>query len=211
MKKTIIFVLFIVFVSFIFGAYFYDKMPEQMASHWNFKGEVDGYMPRFLGLFLMPIVSLFMFGLFIFLPKIDPMKKNFEKFRKYYDGFILAIIGFLFYVYLLSLYANLGFEFNMSKMMIPALGVLFYYMGIMVKNAKRNWFVGIRTPWTLSSDKVWDKTHQKAGALFKLLGIIVVLSLFFEEYTMHFVLWPALALVVYLFVYSYVEYKKEKK
>ena len=201
-------VLFIV-VSFVLAFYYYPSMPDQMASHWNAKGEVDGNMSKFWGLFLMPILSIFMFGLFLLLPSIDPLKKNFVKFRAYYDWFVVVLLGFLLYIYLLTLLWNLGYVFNMSVMMVAAMGVLFFYIGYLLKNAERNWFVGIRTPWTLSSDKVWKKTHQLGGKMFKVSGIIAFCGLFFQEIAIWLVLVPVLFTALFLFVYSYFVYKKK--
>ncbi len=184
-------------------------MPEKMASHWNYKGEVDGYMQKSVGLFLMPILSVVLFVLFSFIPKIDPLKSNIEKFRKYYDEFIVLIIVFLFYIYLLTIAWNLGIKFNMNQMIPPAIGILFYYSGILIENSKRNWFIGIRTPWTLSSDNVWDKTHKIGGKLFKVSGIISLLGIFFGDYSMFFLLVPIIASSIYVTIYSYAEYRKE--
>ena len=186
-------------------------MPEKMASHWNTKGEVDGYMSKFWGLFLMPIILLGLFLLYVLIPKIDPLKENIAKFRKYFDGFIVLITLFLFYIYLLSIAWNLGKRFNMGQMMMPALGMLFYYCGILTENAKRNWFIGIKTPWTLSSERVWDKTHKIGGKLFKAAGLIAFLGIFFPNYAFYFILVPALLVAFYTIIYSYFEYQKETK
>ena len=211
MKKTTIIVLVVILLSFIAAVYFYPQMPEKMASHWNAQGKVDGYMPKFWGLFLMPIVSVGLFLLFLLIPKIDPLKKNIEKFRKYFDWFIVLIIAFLFYIYLLTVFWSLNFRFNMAAMMIPALGILFYYMGILTENAERNWFIGIRTPWTLSNNIVWKKTHKLGGKLFKIAGIIAVIGVLFQKYALLFVLVPAISVAAYTIVYSYFEYKKQVK
>jgi len=181
-----------------------------MASHWNIQGQVDGYMPKFWGLFLMPFISLAMFLLLILIPKIDPLKENIEKFRKYFDGFIILITLFLFYLYLLTIFWSLGYRFDMSRFLVPALGILFYYCGVLIEKSKRNWFIGIRTPWTLSSDRVWDKTHQLGGKLFKLAGIIALLGIFFPSYSFFIVLIPVIAASIYTVVYSYLEFRKEK-
>ncbi len=200
-----------IILAFAVGVYFYPQMPDKMASHWNFYGQVDDYMPKFGGLFLMPVISLAMFLMFLAIPRIDPLKANIDKFRKYFDIFIVLIILFLFYIYLLSIAWNLGFEFNMIRFLAPAFGFLFYYAGILVENAKRNWFIGIKTPWTLSSDKVWDKTHQLGGKLFKISGIIAFLGIIFPSYAILLVLAPVLLFTVYTVLYSYLEYRKEVK
>jgi len=209
MRRNEIIILGIILLSFAIGIYFYPEMPDKMASHWNTQGKVDGYMSKFWGLFLMPIVSIGLLFLFILIPKIDPLKENIEKFRKYFDGFIVLMIAFLFYIYLLTVFWNIGIRFNMAQLMIPALGILFYYCGILVENAKRNWFIGIRTPWTLSSEAVWDRTHKIGGKLFKIAGIISFLGIFLPRYAILFVIIPAISVAVYTIIYSYFEYKKQ--
>lgn len=210
MRKTEVIALGIILISFLIGIYFYSKMPEMMASHWNAKGEVDGYMSRFWALFLMPLMSFGLFLMFLIIPKIDPLKQNIEKFRKYFDIFIILMLGFLFYIYLLTIFWNLGTRFSMTQLMIPALSALFYYCGILVENAKRNWFIGIKTPWTLSNEKVWEKTHKLGGKLFKAAAIIILLGIVLENYALLFVLAPIFFVSIYLVVYSYFQYQKEK-
>ncbi len=209
MRKSEIITISIILLSFIIGIYFYPQMPEKMASHWNIRSEVDGYMPRFWGLFLMPFISIGMFLLFILIPEIDPLKVNIEKFRKYFYGFIILIILFLFYIYLLTVFWNIGLKFNMGQLMMPALAMLFYYCGILIEKARRNWFIGIRTPWTLSSDKVWEKTHKIGGKLFKIAGLIAFLGIIFPDYAFFLILLPAIGASIYAVIYSYLEYRKE--
>lgn len=202
------FIIAIIILSFIIGMWFYASMPDRMASHWNAQGQVDGYMSKFWGLFLMPIMCLFVYLLFLFLPRIDPLKENIEKFRKQFDWLIGLIILFLFYVYLLSIVWNTGREFNMTMAIIPAIGILFFLIGALIEKAKRNWFVGIRTPWTLSSDEVWEKTHKLGGKMFKISGIIALIGIMFPQFAFIFLLVPVISAAVYTTIYSYFEYKK---
>ncbi len=211
MRKTEKIILGIIVLSFAIGIFLYPQMPDQMASHWDDRGQVDDYMSKFWGLFLLPFTSVFLCLLFVSIPKIDPLKVNIEKFRDYYDGFVAFMIIFLFYIYLLTVLWNVGIRFNMSRLLAPAMGVLFYYCGILIKNTKRNWFIGIRTPWTLSSEKVWDKTHQIGGKLFKIAGIIALSGAFFQKYALFLVLAPVISVSIYTIVYSYFEYQKEIK
>ncbi len=209
MKKANIIILGIILISFIIGGYFYPQMPEKVASHWNAQGKVDDYMSKGWGLFLMPLMSVGFFLLFMLVPKIDPLKENIKKFRKYFDGFIVLLILFLFYVYLLTVFWNIGLRFNMSQLMTPAMGILFYYCGVLIENAKRNWFIGIRTPWTLSSETVWDKTHKIGSKLFKAAGIVAFLGILFPKQAIFFVIIPVILVTVYTLIYSYFEYQKE--
>lgn len=209
MRKSEFLALGIILLSFLIGLYFYPKLPDQVASHWNERGEVNGYMSKFWGLFLMPIVTAAMFILFIIIPKIDPLKANIAKFRNYYNGLIVLIVVFLFYIYILTIVWNLGWIFGMTQFLAPALGILFFYIGILLKNAKRNWFIGIRTPWTLSNEKVWERTHKLGGKLFKAAGILALFGIFFHDYAILFIIVPVIVFSIYAVVYSYVEYQKE--
>lgn len=208
-QKTIF--LGIVAVLFIIGVILYPSMPEQMASHWNEKGEVNGYMSKFWGVFFTPFLSLGLIGIFLLIPKIDPLKSNIEKFRRYYDEFIVLVLLFLSYVHLLTIFWNLGYRFNMTTMIFLMIAPLFYYSGILMENAKRNWFIGIRTPWTLSSETVWDKTHKIGGKLFKLCGVLVIPGILFEKHALLFIIFPIILTSIYLFAYSYFEYQKESR
>jgi len=211
MKKSETIIIAVILASFFVGVYLYPQMPEKMASHWNAQGEVDGHISRFWGLFLMPLISIGLFFLFVAIPKIDPLKDNIKKFRKYYDIFVLLLIVFLFYLYLLTIFWNVGVRFSMVQLLVPAFGILFYYCGVLVENAKRNWFIGIRTPWTLSNENVWNKTHKLGGKLFKVSGIIAFLGMLFEKLALWFVLVPVIVTAFYTIIYSYFEYQKEEK
>ncbi len=210
MKKILIVALFMILLSFIMGAYLYPLMPDSMASHWNIKGEVDSYMSKNLGLFLMPAIGLGILIMFMLIPWIDPLKRNIEMFRKHYDMFIFILITFLFYIHILTVLWNAGYRFSMTQMIAPGLAILFYYVGVLVGRAKRNWFVGIRTPWTLSSDVVWEKTHKVGGILFRMAAVVVVLAMFLPQYAFYLILAPIIGVAIATIIYSYVEYRKLK-
>jgi uncharacterized membrane protein len=208
MRKSEILILFMVAMSFVAGYFLYPQLPEKMASHWNVQGEVDGYVSRFWGAFLMPIIALVMFLIFSFIPRIDPMKENIEKFRNYFDGFIILIVLFLFYIYALTIFWNFEYIFDIGQVLAPAFAILFYFSGILISKAKRNWFIGIRTPWTMTNDIVWDKTHKLGAILFKISGAICLFGLLLPAYAFAFVLAPVILFSIYLIIYSYLEYRK---
>jgi uncharacterized membrane protein len=195
-------------ISFIIGVALYPQMPEQMASHWNAQGVADGYTSRFWGIFLMPIVSLGLAVLLLLVPRIDPLKANIEKFKGYYYSFVILIMLFFTYIYVLTLVWNKGGRFDMVQLMAPAMGILFYIAGVMTSKAKRNYFVGIRTPWTLNNEEVWNKTHRLGGLLFKISGVIAVIGAFFPKYSMIFILAPVLTTAIVSVIYSYLIYQK---
>ena len=211
MRKINIAFLCIILVAFAIGFYIYPQMPDLIASHWNINGEVDGYMPKFWGIFLMPFISLGLFALFVAIPRIDPLKANVKKFRKYFDIFIIVMLMFLLYIYLLTIFWTFGFRFDMILFLTPAFSILFYYCGILTEHSERNWFIGIRTPWTMSSDLVWKKTHKLGGKLFKAVAIITLIGVIVPQYAIFLLLVPIIAAVAYTFYYSYSEYQKEMK
>jgi uncharacterized membrane protein len=209
-RLNAIFIVLIIIASFAVAVYSYPQMPERIASHWNAHGEVDGYMSKFWGIFLMPFLSLGMTALLIVIPKIDPLKANIEKFKGHYYGFVALVLFFLFYIFLLTILWNLGYRFNMGQVLAPAFGVLFFFCGVLVEKARRNWFIGIRTPWTLSNEKVWDRTHALGGKLFKAAGALALLGVFFPDNAFFFVIVPVIAVTVFTILYSYVIFHQEK-
>ena len=211
MRKATLEVTGLIILSFILSIYFYPHVPEQMATHWNSQGEVDGYMSKLWGLFFMPAVITGLTVMFLMIPRIDPKKENIEKFRKYYDRFIIIFILFMVAVHLQILLWNIGIRINPNTLLPAGIGLLFYYTGSLMENAERNWFIGIRTPWTLSSDRVWRKTNRIGGKLFRLAGITATLGSFFTGFAVIFVILPALFVAGFTVVYSYVEYQKELK
>jgi len=211
MRKSEQIMLITIILSFLLSIYFYPKLPESIASHWNMFGEADGYTSRIWGVLLMPIILVITLVLFILIPKIDPLRANIEKFRKYYDEFMVVVVLFFLYTHLLILLWNIGIQFNMVQLLAPAFAVLLYYSAVATENAKRNWFIGIQTPWTLSSEKVWNKTHKLGGKLLKLAALISLLGVFIPSYAALLILIPIIIITVYVIFYSYVEYQKEAK
>lgn len=210
-KTTSIVVLVLIAIALVAGAWFWNQLPEQMASHWNASDQVDGYMSKFWGVFMMPVVTLGMFVLFLLLPNIDPLKANIAQFRGAFNLFIVLITAFMLYVHGLTLTWNLGNQnFRMSAAMLPFLGILFMFIGYMLKQAKRNFFIGIRTPWTLSSDTVWDKTHQLGSVLFMLSGALAFVGSFLNgELAFWLFFIPLMGSTLFLVIYSYVLYRNE--
>jgi uncharacterized membrane protein len=211
-KSLTIAIIFIILLSFGIAVYSYQKIEgDIVASHWDAKGNVNGYMSKFFGIFLFPFVSLGLYILFSLIPKIDPLKKNIKIFRKYYDLFVFIIILFLFYIFVLTILSNLNYNFNITTMLMPAMGILFFGIGMFMNKLKRNWFIGIRTPWTISNDIVWEKTHKLGSKIFKIIGVLFVIGLFFEKYLLWFVLAPVIISTIWLVLYSYLEHTKIKK
>jgi uncharacterized membrane protein len=211
-KTTSIIVLSLITIAVIAGAVLWNQLPDPMASHWNANDEVNGTMPKIWGVFLMPVVMLGMFLLLTFIPNLDPLKANVAQFRETFNLFILFMVAFMLYVHTLTLLWSLGYSFQMSAALLPALGLLFIFIGYLLRKAKRNFFIGIRTPWTLSSDSVWDKTHQLGSVLFMLSGVCALLGSWFggmAAFAWMFV--PLIGSTLFLVIYSYVLYRAETR
>ena len=210
-RLTTVIVLLLILAATTAGLSLWNRLPDQVASHWNINDQVDGYMSRFWGVFLMPLITLGMFLLFLVIPNIDPHRANIAQFRDAFNLFIVLIVGFMLYVHTLTLLWNLGYtNFGVGKAMMPALGVLFIFIGYMLRKARRNFFIGIRTPWTLSSDRVWDETHRIGAILFTISGIIALLGSFLGGPTSFVMLIvPVLGSTLFLVIYSYVLYRRE--
>ena len=208
-RKSEIIVLCIVFLSFCISVYIYPQLPARVASHWDAQGQVNGYMPKFWGTFLMPVIALVLWVIFLVIPHIDPKKENIEKFRKYFNRFIVALFLFLLYLHGLTLYWNTGHSFHIIVYLTPAFAILFYIIGVLVSHAEMNWTIGIRTPWTLSSETVWKKTHLLTGKLFRASGVITLAGVLFPDFAIWFLLTSVLASAVASTVYSYFAYRKE--
>jgi uncharacterized membrane protein len=212
-RTTAIIVLIMLAAATVAGLLLWNRLPDPMASHWGPNDEVNGYISKFWGVFLMPLITLGMFLLFLVIPSIDPLRANIAQFRDVFNLFITLIVAFMIYIYALTLRWNLGpTDFGMSKAMLPAMGILFFFIGYMLRKAKRNFFIGIRTPWTLSSDKVWDETHRLGSVLFMVSGVLAFIGSFFGgmlEFWFLFV--PLIGSTLITLAYSYVLYQQEIK
>lgn len=198
----------LVAIAFAAAIWAYPLLPESIITHWNAAGQPDGQMPKAVGLFLLPGMLAVIFAALICFPRIDPKAENYGLFTREYDIFTAAIMGFLLYVHALSIGANMGLQFSMTQALAPGLAGLLFATGILIEKAKRNYFVGIRTPWTLASDKVWDRTHRLGGRLFKAAGSVALIGLVMPAEGLFAMLAVLIAAAIALFAYSYLEYRK---
>lgn len=172
--KSEIFSLALLALSFAASVYFYLHFPERVATHWNLAGEPDGWSGRAFGAFFFPPLLLGMYLLFVFLPRLDPKKERYAEFAKPYAVFRNAILAIMALIYFVTSLNNLGFNLDVGVWTAGAIGVLFIILGNYLGKLKMNWFVGIKTPWTLSSEAVWNKTHRVGGWAFVLAGLVMI-------------------------------------
>jgi uncharacterized membrane protein len=171
--KTEFLPILVLAASVALGFYFYSVFPERVPTHWNAQGEVDGYGSRFVGAWLMPLVGICIYLLMLVLPALDPRRVNYEKFAGAYHLVKAALVLMLFAIYLIASFNALGYDLPVEVWAPLTIGVLFIVIGFAIRRVKPNWFIGIRTPWTMSSDEVWEKTHRLGGITFMIAGFIM--------------------------------------
>ncbi len=140
--------------------FLYNRLPNQLAVHFGTNGEADGYQGKFT--FLLTS-TLFLLGVPLLLKitrYIDPKKKNYEKFESTYDMFRLLFTAFFSVMYISMIFINLGYDVNIQMIVLIGIGLLFMFLGKYMSRIRFNYTMGIRTPWTLASEDVWQRTHQ---------------------------------------------------
>jgi len=210
-RTTILLVILFSILSLLLGLAAYPYMPDRIVSHWNAYGQADGFTTKIIGILFIPMMILATGALMIFLPRLDPLRANLAGFQGSYYRIVVLMAGFLFYLQGITLAWNLGWQFNLVLALTPAFAVLFYFIGMLVEKAHRNWFIGIRTPWTMSSEIVWEKTHHLGGKLFKLCAAFTLLGMLFPDYAFFFMIGPVLSISFGLIFYSYYAYQQESR
>lgn len=184
------------------------RMPEKMAVHWNAAGQADGYACRTWGVFGLPLLGLLLALLFLVIPRIDPLRENIRLFAKQYYRLTTLLLAFLLAMHCYVLLWNAGARIPVSMVMIPCLAALLFYTGHVCERARPNWFVGVRTPWTLSDPSLWEKTNRMGGRMLKAAALCSLTGLLWPEIAVWLVLAPVLLTAVVAVVYSYVEYER---
>lgn len=181
-KKINIYSLILIVLVLTMTIIFYDRLPEEIPIHWNLKGEVDNYVSKPFGAFLSPLLMVAIWLGMKFLPNIDPRRHNYKKFESSYEIAIGVLVTFAFVLQMAIILSSLGYDISMDRIIMVMAGVMFVVIGNYLPKAKSNFFYGIKTPWTLSSEISWKKTHRLGGRLFVVSGLAIILSsLLFNE------------------------------
>lgn len=202
--------LLIIAVAFLASAAVYQDLPERVATHWNLSGEVDGWTSLPWGAFMLPLMLLAGLAMFHLLPRIDPRRANYSKFRDTYEILIITIMTFMLGVHLLVLANALGRNVSIERLIPIGVAVLFMVIGNLLPRTRPNWFIGIRTPWTLSSDRVWERTHRLGGHLFVAAGVVTLLTaLVAPTVAIRVLISGAVIISVGLLAYSYFTWRQD--
>lgn len=206
------FPLLLILASFALGAYFLSIFPAEVAIHWNVRGEADNFGSATFAAFFLPALTAVLYLVFLFLPQLDPKREQYQQFAGTYHAFKNMLVAFLFLVYLLTSANALGRNLDVSFFMPIMVGLLFAGIGYLFRRVKTNWFFGVRTPWTMSSESVWMKTHLFSSWMMIGAGGLIVISAFLPTSAKMTLFIAAVLLVVIApLVYSYLAYRQEKK
>ncbi|HTR03558.1 MAG TPA: SdpI family protein [Thermoanaerobaculia bacterium] len=207
MKRSDVLGLLLVLGAAAITAVLYPALPDPMPSHWNAAGEVNGWMPKFWGAALVPLIMAFIWLMFLVLPRISPRGFEMEPFLRAWGVFKVMLLAVMLFISVIVLRAaQAGGKISMTAVFV-ALGLLFVVLGNLLGKVTRNFFVGIRTPWTLASEEVWYRTHRLAGKLFVISGTAVIAAA-----VIGLSMWPIFAAIMLAalipVVYSYVLYRR---
>ena len=199
--------LMLVLAAILISVVLYPRLPETLPSHWNFRGQADGFVHKPFGPFLGPAMMTGVLLLFMALPAISPRGFRFETFRPVWAILEGSILGLLFLIHALALMQAMGKPVDMNRGVAAGVGLLLVVLGNFMGKVTRNFFVGIRTPWTLASEEVWLRTHRFGGRLFVLAGLVLFVSAFLGGGWVVAAIAVGSATVLSV-VYSYVVYRR---
>ncbi len=211
MRLSYLLVVFLILASIALSIIFYPYLPDRLVSHWDGNFQADGTLDKAIGLAICPVVLMMLGGLFMLFPRIDPLKSNVEKFRGDFEYFVVLILSFMLFLHILVILWNLGYPLDFAVFMPLWFSAIFFSAGTLCKRAHRNWFVGIRTPWAMSSDTVWAKTNRRGGQMFQAAGLLMLLGILSSTLFFLLLMSCIIFIGVYTITYSYSEYQKELK
>ncbi len=209
--KTELWPLLILAATIALSIWAYPQLPNVVISHWDFYGRANGWSSRELHTLLFPGLLIGLYTLFTLMPKFDPKSERYSEFAGAYLIMRIAILFVLFIVYLAATLFNLGYNINIGAVVAGVIGLLMIILGNYFGKLKRNFFIGIRTPWALSSDNVWNKTHRLGGRLFMIWGLGLILAPWLIPTIAFIILFGGIIVIIsWISIYSYLVFKKEK-
>ena len=188
----------------------FPRLPARVPTHWDLHGHVNGMGSRWVATFLMPALLLCLWGLFRFLPRIDPRRESYARMQGTWDLMVNLVLTLMAALHFIFLAASLGAPVAIGRLIAAVVGVTLVILGNVLPRARPNWWFGIRTPWTLSNDRVWERTHRVGGYVVSIVGVLVILAAIVGVSVAP----PAIAvlaavLALGLVVYSYIVWRQE--
>ncbi|MES2177418.1 MAG: SdpI family protein [Gemmatimonadota bacterium] len=209
LKRT--YPLALVIVGVALSLVVFDRLPAQMPVHWAMDGQPNGWMPRVIGAFVAPLGMIAIWVVLRVVPVIDPRRENYAKFERAYDITIAAALTLLFAIHVITIAWSLGLPVPIARAAPVLSGVLFLVIGNVMPLARSNFMFGVRTPWTLSNERVWARTHRLAGYTMTAAGLFMIIGglLLPQDAAMAVIVGSVGAAVIAPVVYSYLTWKRE--
>jgi uncharacterized membrane protein len=167
-------ILVLLALDVLFGAFVWRLLPARVPIHWDAEGRVNGWGPAWMNALLLPAITILVYLLLLYLPYIDPSRRNYGAFAGPLRTMRFLMVAFLVFIHILVVLASAGVPVKVDVAIRVALALLFAGIGTRLSGLKHNWFFGIRTPWTLANEEVWERTHRFAGPLFTVGGLLLV-------------------------------------
>jgi uncharacterized membrane protein len=199
--------LCLVLAAFAIAGGMYNSIPDPVPTHWNEHGIANGYTPKPWGVFILPLIMIGSYLLFQLLPILSPGGFRISRFMSVYWIICTVIMAFLLVTTLFALLMAKGVSLPLGRLINVGVGLLLIVIGNFLGKVTKNFFLGIRTPWTLASDEVWFRTHRLAGKLFVLVGLLAVICGALG-YAGSWIAWVVISTALISVVYSAVIYKK---
>ncbi|SFR38344.1 Uncharacterized membrane protein [Robiginitalea myxolifaciens] len=201
--------LVLVAIPFIYLGIIWNQLPESVPMHWNIQGEIDRYGPKSQVWILPAITSGLIYLILLVVPAIDPKKKIAQMGRKY-DQLKFALVASMSALACVIIYMIQQGESAGTTPILVIVGLLIAVLGNYMKTVQPNYFIGIRTPWTLEHPEVWEKTHKLGGKLWFAGGILMIVLAFLtgSQWQLYLILGLPIILAVIPLVYSYQEYRR---
>ena len=202
--KVLILTSVVILLPILAGVILWNQLPEQIPTHWNFAGEIDGWSSKPFAVFGLPLILLAMHWLCIAGTFADPKKNNHPTKILHLVLWIVPVVSALLSA--LTYAAAMGNEVRMEVVMPVFIGLVLAIVGNYLPKCKQNYTIGIKIPWTLNSEENWNKTHRFAGRLWVVCGLVIMLTGFFGGFWIFFGF--VLLMVLAPFIYSYVLHHK---
>ena len=202
--KVLVITSLVILLPILAGLILWNQLPEQIPSHWNAAGEIDGWSSKPFSVFGLPLIMLAFQWICVLGTGADPKKANHPQKIVHLVLWIIPVISIVLHVLVYT--AALGGEVRMEVVMPVFIGLVFTIVGNYLPKCKQNYTIGIKIPWTLNNEENWNKTHRFAGWLWTICGLGIMLTGFFGGF------WIFLAIVLLMvlapFIYSYLLHRK---
>lgn len=205
-RANVICFLFIA-AAVVFAAILYPDLPQQIPSHWNFEGEIDDYMRKPWGVTILPLAAIFVFVIMRLIPLISPKGFRTDNFMDVINIFTVTLVGFTSGIAILVLLEASGIDVRINETIFAGLGLLFVVLGNYMGKVRKNFFIGIRTPWTLASDEVWSRTHRLGGRVLVVVGLFLMVNSV-VRFELQWIIVAIVTVALVPVVYSYVIYRR---